>query len=161
MDRDKYICSEHPCEVSPSGGNGLSREIRRHVRGSIQRWTRITGFDRTDVGTVVLVSLRLRTYFEFRTALTEPADPRRPCPTAWLELQLFRLAWKVPGRVSDEGEYNQINRLLWARREALRQEDLETVRRSDSLALSKRATNSEDRADAARETPAPGGSDGR
>ena len=77
----------------------------------------LDGFDRGDVGTGVLVYLWLRTYFEFREAIAGPADRRWPCPTPWLELQLHRLAWRAPGRVSDGRESNRLNGLLWSRRD--------------------------------------------
>lgn len=80
--------------------------------------TALDALDRDDLGTVSLVELWLRSYFRLRDDLGEgTAQTEWPCPTAWLELQLFRLAWQGPERVSDHAEYNRLNGLLWERKD--------------------------------------------
>lgn len=75
-------------------------------------------FDRDDVGTAVVFDLWLRSYTRLVEDLGRPPpDPAWPCPTAWLELQLFRLTWqrKEPGAPDNTAESNRLYGQLWGR----------------------------------------------
>jgi len=122
--RDTLAGLEHALDGGADPATPMGNDWAEPTMGEVVAFFRgelaaLAGFDRDDVRTATLIHTWLRTYGTLREDMAAgTAQTAWPCPTSWIELRLFRLAWKGPQRVTDDAEYNRLNRLRWARRDA-------------------------------------------